>query len=495
MSSQQKRGFRLPWGPERASDADASDATAAATLDPASPDPTSGVESDDLGEAPFGLSDAAPPPTTEEAPASSEMPEDTAEAAMIDTQAQNQSTSDAADAGADGAGTAAENELSGAWPDVDSRTSSEHAGDADAAAARPPLHVTGDANGARPSRRENPLVAGLVKAMREAAISSREETMSRLNAEAETRVEGIRTRATTETAELRKRAEDDIAGIRDWSKAEIARVRQQTEDRIEGRRGDLASETERHAESVERLVNEVKSVVETFQHDMDDFFERLLAENDPARLAALAEQAPDAPDLSGDGPAAIDLFEAGSEAAEAVDASDTVETGEVVEASEPEAADAPEAVEAQEAPEAAETPEAVETPEALEADDAAAAEVAAGEGLDLGESNEWPAAALAAARRDEPQTESTTDDGATRLLVTGLGSVAGISALKGALGQLPGVHAVSVSSGERGEFVFAVSHDPGVDLASGIAGLPGFAARITDATDDGIAVVAHEPAA
>jgi hypothetical protein len=72
--------------------------------------------------------------------------------------------------------------------------------------------------------------------------------------------------------------------------------------------------------------------------------------------------------------------------------------------------------------------------------------------------------------------------------------VAGISALKGALGQLPGVHAVSVSSGDHGEFVFAVSHDPGVDLATGIAGLPGFAARITDATDDGIAVVAHEPA-
>jgi hypothetical protein len=79
------------------------------------------------------------------------------------------------------------------------------------------------------------------------------------------------------------------------------------------------------------------------------------------------------------------------------------------------------------------------------------------------------------------------------LLVRGLGSVAGISALKGALGQLSGVHAVSVSSGEQGEFVFAVTHDPGVDLATGIAGLPGFAARITDATDDGIAVVAHEP--
>ena len=44
-------------------------------------------------------------------------------------------------------------------------------------------------------------------------------------------------------------------------------------------------------------------------------------------------------------------------------------------------------------------------------------------------------------------------------------------------------------------FVFAVNHDPGIDLASGVAGLAGFAARITDATDDGLSVIAHEPAA
>jgi hypothetical protein len=451
MSSQQKRGFRLPWGPERDSDADATDATVAATLDPASPDPTTGVESDDLGEGPFRLAGASPTSTTEEAPASSEMTQDTAEAAMIDTQAQSQSSNDGAGEipGAPGedAHDGARNGASGGWPDVDRRSSGGPSGGADGAAARPPIHVSGDANGVRPARRENPLVAGLIKAMREAAISSREETMSRLSAEAETRVEGIRTRATTETAELRKRAEDDIAGIREWSKAEIARVRAQTEDRIEGRRGELASETERHADSVERLVADVKSVVETFQADMDQFFKRLLAEDDPARLAALAEQAPDAPDLRGEGPAAIDSVE-------------------------PAASDA------------------------LEADAAAAAEVAAGEGLDLEAGNDWPAAALAAGPRDEIQPDpATTDDGATRLLVSGLASVAGISALKGALGQLPGVHAVSVSSGDHGQFVFAVSHDPGIDLASGIEGLPGFAARITDATDEGIAVVAHEPAA
>ena len=426
MSSQQKRGFRLPWGAEHASDGSVGNAV---TLDPESTDPTMAVDSDDLGEGPYRLAGASPTPTTDEAPASSDVPEDTAEAAMIDTQAQTQSATEAG---------------KGKWPDVDRRNAPSHADDADRPVARPPVHVTGA--GPRPGRRDNPLVAGLIKAMREAAISSRDETLSRLQAEAGTRVESIRTRATSEGAELRKRAEDDIAGIREWSKAEIARVRQKTEDRIEARRAELSGETERHATSVERLVTEVQSIVQTFKTDMEGFFDQLLKEDDPARLAALAEQAPDAPDLSGDGPAAIDMVA-----------------------------------------------EDIEAPASLEADAAAAAEVAATEGLDMGAGTEWPASVLAS-QHDDANGDVSGDAGATRLLVSGLASVAGISALKGALGQLPGVHAVSVSSGEQGEFVFAINHDPGVDLATGVAGLPGFAARITDATDDGFTVVAHEPA-
>jgi hypothetical protein len=431
MSSQQKRRFGLSWGSDRAPDDDA----AADTLDDASLDPTSGVASDDLGEGPFGLA-GSPMTTTDEAPASSDVPEDTAEAAMIDSQAQNQSTTD------DGGG---------GWPDVDRRTSPQHAADEELTSARPPIHATGTGD-ARPARRENPLVAGLVKAMREAAIASRDDTIARLQADAETRVTSIRGRATSEAAELKQRAENDISEIRDWSKAEIARIREETESRIEARKTDLAGETERHAASVERLVEDVQSVVATFETDMDAFFQRLLAENDPARLAALAEQAPDAPDLSGDGPAALDLLD------------DAI-------------------------------PEPT-TPDGLGSAAAAAAEVAASEGLDMGESQEWPAAVIAASRREDvPMDSIDPDAGATRLLVSGLGSVAGISALKGALGQLPGVHGVSVSSGERGEFVFAITHEPGLDLATGVSGLPGFAARITDATDDGITVVAHEPVA
>ena len=444
MSSQQKRAFRLPWGAERASDGDA---MAAATLDPATPDPTSGVASDDLDEEALPLADASPLPTTDAAPAGSDVHEDTAEA-MMETSEQTESTTEIATA------TAAEHETeatsdadeapTGSWPEVDRRSGSRRADDRNI-----PIIVVRDVPYEAPLRREKPLVAGLIKAMREASISSRDETLSRLRAEAGARVESIRNRATEEAAELRKRADGDIAEIREWSKAEIARVRQETEDRIEARKADLTGQTERHAESVERLVADVQGVVERFKADMDGFFERLLAEDDPARLAALAEQAPDAPDLSGDGPAAIDMINA----------------------------------------RAFETP----LPDGLEADAAAAAEVAASEGLDMTESGEWPAAARHEAA--EPTDAPDTTHGATRLLVSGLGSVAGISALKGALGQLPGVHAVSVSSGERGAFVFAIAHEPGMDLASGITSLPGFSARITDATDDGITVVAHEPAA
>jgi F0F1-type ATP synthase membrane subunit b/b' len=466
--SNQKRGFRLPWAADR--------------------DPDGSVQTAE-GDAPardlLPHGEAGPAPENEDesmdaVPAASDVPEGTAEAEMFDTETPSAPSAKGArpeeatwgaswpssdrapsteegdavprtdfGAPADSGSLAALDSLSGATTTGDQSADGKPSDKAPQEVARPPIRVATEPPA---GRRENPLVAGLVKAMREAAIASRDDTIARLQADAETRVTSIRGRATSEAAELKQRAENDISEIRDWSKAEIARIREETESRIEARKTDLAGETERHAASVERLVEDVQSVVATFETDMDAFFQRLLAENDPARLAALAEQAPDAPDLSGDGPAALDLLD------------DAI-------------------------PEP--TP-----PDGLGSAAAAAAEVAASEGLDMGESQEWPAAVIAASRREDvPMDSIDPDAGATRLLVSGLGSVAGISALKGALGQLPGVHGVSVSSGERGEFVFAITHEPGLDLATGVSGLPGFAARITDATDDGITVVAHEPVA
>jgi hypothetical protein len=427
-SSQPKRGFRLPWGSERGPEQDA------ATLDSADGEVTTGAASDDLGDGPFRPADAAEL-TTDAAPAAADVPGAAPEAAMMDVDTQH-------NAAAEGGG----------WPSTDRRGADRpFAGSAPAPSA----------GGSGLPRRDNPLVAGLVKAMREAAIASREETSARLQAEASARVEAIKARATGEATGLRKRADDDVSAIREWSKAEVARIKQETDEKIEARKGELAGEIDRHSASVDRLVAEVQTTVTSFEQDMDRFFQRLLAESDPAQLATMAEQAPLPPDLRGDGPAATDFL-------------DEVDAGAAGDETTP-----------------------GNPAEALHADDAAEAEAEATEGLDPHAVDEWPTVVLAAARRDEPAPVAADANGpdSTRLLVSGLTSVAGISAFKGALSQLAGVRSVSVSSGEKGVFVFAVSHDPGVDLDSGVASLPGFAAAVTDATNDGFTVDAHESAA
>ena len=109
----------------------------------------------------------------------------------------------------------------GGWPSADRRgTDRPFASDAVRATAEP-----------RMPRRDNPLVAGLVKAMREAAVASRDETSARLQAEANARVEAIKSRATGEAAGLRKRADEDVSAIREWSKAEVARIKVETDTR------------------------------------------------------------------------------------------------------------------------------------------------------------------------------------------------------------------------------------------------------------------------
>ena len=61
-----------------------------------------------------------------------------------------------------------------------------------------------------------------------------------------------------------------------------------------------------------------------------------------------------------------------------------------------------------------------------------------------------------------PGDAQGTDEPAvtTRVVVTGLVSVASIASFKRHLGRLAGVGHVGVSSGPDAEFVFAVSHDP-----------------------------------
>ena len=88
--------------------------------------------------------------------------------------------------------------------------------------------------------------------------------------------------------------------------------------------------------------------------------------------------------------------------------------------------------------------------------------------------HEAAAAALAATADDSPpQAERAT----TRVMVTGLVSVASIATFKRSLGRVPGVSTIGVASGPDGEFVFTVSHDAGIGLGDAIVALPGFEAR------------------
>jgi len=549
MSSQQKRGFRLPWAAER----DTEDGAAAATLEADPAESTAPAEIVDevggeLGEGPFHFADTATPDaSTDASPDAPEVPETTAEAAMIETETVTNATLETAPADGGGWGTAAQ-----PMP-ADAATTSDQDATATDEAEMPAGHRVGAEPVAPGSMkmesdtrttRSNPLVAGLVKAMREAALASREETTGRLKGDATAQTELIREAATAAAAELRKRADEDIAGIRDWSKAEIARIKSETDTRIESRKAELEEQTERHEASVERQVERVKNTVATYELEMDRFFEKLLAENDPAKVAALAEQAPEPPDLAADDGAAdepvgnaagvaqavpvVDVDAIGDDSETAGSAWDDVAWGvdpaRLAEIADPN----PEMIPSAEAPTTADeavagTDEAegdsmlapaastdvdtetttadtatVEPVEGLEAEAAAEAEAASTEGLEIPADDVWPTSVLAAARRSL-HTQANEFEAAgvanTRLFVNGLTSVAGISAFKGALGQLPGVRSVSVSSGQPGIFIFTVVHSPDTDLQDGVAGLTEFEARVTEATGGELTVAAQEPAA
>ncbi|MEA2632861.1 MAG: hypothetical protein QOE66_3080 [Chloroflexota bacterium] len=371
------------------------------------------------------------------------------------------------------------------WPDVDRAGSATHQSvDASLPPVRPSVVVDG-ANGAgepspRASRRDNPLVIGLVKAMREAARAAREETTTRMRAEATARMDEIRAGSVAEAAALRKRADDDAIGIREWSKAEIARIRDEAEKRIGERRAELGRETDAHASGIERLVEQVQEVATTFEAEMEQFFEVLLAEEDPARLATLAEQVPDAPVFD-----ALPALKRGSassrnsgtakakgpagRSAAAKSAAEAADTEAVADTEDPEARLEPDAAAAAEAEAIADLDD---SPEDLSAD-----EIAGLLEIDTGSAD------------DAAETSAEQ----TRVVVTGLTSVAGISAFKGSLGRVPGVTSVSVSTGTDDDFVFAVAHSTTTDLQRAVPAFAGFGAQMT--LDDGevIAFTVKEP--
>jgi hypothetical protein len=399
-----------------------------------------------------------------------------------------------------------------AWPEVDRRIRQigRRAGDrADAALA----DITA---GAPPApRKTNALMAGLSKAMHAAAEGARAETLERLAGDAAARTESIKAAAADEATAIKQAADDDIAGIREWSKNELARIREETEAKITARRESLEHETSAHAARVEARIERVKRLVATFEATMAEFFEMLLAETDPARVALLAEQLPEAPSLEVDDEleAAVEAFEAAAfEAAESADVAETADVADTVDASDaaldvataepvegplevvmadaPAATDAVEDAGAEAAPEPAFDAEVAAA--AAEAEALAAASNASPDDEATAQSTALSEEALAArlARMEHADADAGTSQ--TELIVTGLISVAGIAGFKRAITRIPGVSSVGVTSGPGGEFVYSVSHAAETDFRAAIAGLSEFSAHITGEAEGSFQVTAAD---
>lgn len=384
----------------------------------------------------------------------------------------------------------------------------------------------------------NKFLADLTKAMQTTAEAARIETMERFTSEAKAATERVHAAAAEESAELRRLCDDDISGIRDWSKAEIARIREETENRISGRKGDLERELEAHSSTVESRIERVSAFVAAFEHEVASFYERLFAEEDPTKFASMAEQLPEPPSLDLEGldqrmpiltwapepvtetepvaEAVIETMESPAdhtlpEATAEIVAEPTVEAltetpaDAVVETTEVAGGTAEPIVETTEA--VAETTADTAADPRLEAlgmggGDFAAAEAEAAmiedDGAPDESDDEIPviadevlAARIAGLVPDESNGSSPLVT--SKVVVSGLVSVASIAGFKRHLARMQGVTSVGVSSGPDGEFVFTVHHLPTTDLAEGVVALPGFDARVTGKTDDTIAITARDP--
>jgi hypothetical protein len=203
-------------------------------------------------------------------------------------------------------------------------------------------------------------------------------------------------------------------------------------------------------------------VVAAYEAELAAFFERLNAEEDPTRIATMAETMPEPPSLAD---VAASVSSASEPSAERL-ARLLGPTEEEQEITRVDFA-------------AAEAEAAAFTSDPASEDD-----------LPPSPADQLEVASVeeAAPAVDEAHAES----GSTRVVVSGLVSVANIANFKRSLGHLPGVSSIAVASGRDGDFAFTVGHTLGSALSASVQTLPGFDIEITDESDDAIVVAAKD---
>jgi hypothetical protein len=503
-TTESRTGFRLPWSSEERSDKAPVGRTAEATT------------TDEVTDAVTEATSVAPETTDQATLASAEA---TAVEAATDGQTETISSAETPTS------------TDPVQPTASDSNSKEASVDSIMTAAPVPSRPT---SAAPVAKKPTKFVLDLTRAMQAAAEESRAQTLGQFQADAKTYIENIHSRSAIEATELRKRSDDDISGIQDWSKAEIARIREETQGKIGERKLGLERELEDHAGQIEYEIDRVQSRVAGFELEMERFFEQLVAEEDPTQIAVMAQTLPEPPsfdasvpwqpsaavaELIGDTPFVTSGGTTPADAADLPASDDVPPDGEAAMAAIETAHQAAETAEAGATTTDAETLSAAagETDEAdprltalglssnFDAAEAeAAAEATQADTEAISADDEIPtmgddalAARLAGLVPPEGDGEArparATSEATSKVVVTGLVSVASIASFKRHLGRVTGVQSVGVSSGPDGEFVFTVHHDATVDLREVVPSLPGFRARVTNAGDGVVNVAAHDP--
>ena len=477
-------------------------------------------------------SDKAPVDRTEEASTTDEATDAVTEANSVAPETTDEATQASAEATAPEAGSEAGPEASASseTSDTDQTIASdsspkETSVESTATAVPAPSRAT-----STPSLAKKPtkFVLDLTRAMQGAAEESRAQTMGQFQADAKEFIEGIHSRSAVEATDLRKRSDDDISGIQDWSKAEIARIREETQGKIADRKQGLERELEEHAGQIEYEIDRVQSRVAGFELEMERFFELLVTEQDPTQIAVMAQTLPEPPsfdasvpwqpsaavaELIGDTQVQASASPAGTEAQPEAAGAEPGD-GDAAMAAIDTAHHAAEGAESGSAEGHAGEAQTGDAPTTTDQNDPRLAALGLSSNFDAAEAeaaaeatsadDEIPtmgddalAARLAGLVPPEGEVEArparVASERTSKVVVSGLVSVASIASFKRHLGRASGVQSVGVSSGPDGEFIFTVHHDEAVNLSEVVPGLPGFRARVTNAADGVVSVTAHDP--
>jgi hypothetical protein len=146
-------------------------------------------------------------------------------------------------------------------------------------------------------RKPSKLMVDLGAAIRATAEAARGQALAQVDADVAQVVEAIRNGSREGADGLRVRSDEDIAQIREWSRAEIARIKEETEGRIAARKHNLDEELAAHAAAIEQRVGQVEDTAAAYRASMLAYADSLGSEDDPSRLATLAESMPEPPEL------------------------------------------------------------------------------------------------------------------------------------------------------------------------------------------------------